>query len=79
MTHRYDFYDDEYDDKAAKSGRFWGLIAVGVAAVLALLMMAASRGPSDCDHITNSSARLACYDAVSSQQPAKGAAIPLRH
>ena len=44
-----------------------------------LLMMAASRGPSDCEHITNSSARLACYDAVSSQQPAKGAAIPLRH
>lgn len=79
MTHQYESCDDEYDDKAAKPGRFRGLIAVGVACVLALLMMAASRGPGDCEHITNSSARLACYDAVSSQQPAKGAAIPIRH
>ena len=78
MTHRYDPYNDQYDEDTAKPGNSWGLVAVGVAAVLALLMMAASRGPGDCEHITNSSARLACFDAATSPQPAKGAPVPSR-
>lgn len=78
MTPRFDPYDEKYDADRARAGHSWGLIAAGAAALLAILVMAASRGPADCERIADSGARLACYDAASSPQPAKGAAVPGR-
>ena len=66
MTHRYDLFDEEI----AK------LVSVGIISVVAILLMAGSHRPVDCQRIADSSARLACYDAASSPQPAKGAAVP---
>jgi len=74
MTHRYDLFDEEI----AKPRYHWPLVSVGIISVVAILLMAGSHRPVDCQRIADSSARLACYDAASSPQPAKGAAVP-RH
>ena len=78
MTHRYDLFDENFDDEIAMPRDHWPLVAVGIISVVVILLMVGSHSHGDCPHITNSSARLACYDAAASPQPAKGAAIPVR-
>ena len=78
MTHRYDLFDEKFDEEIANPRDHWPLVSVGIIAVVAILLMAGSHSPGDCPHITNSNARLACYDAAASPQPAKGAPVPVR-
>lgn len=76
MSPRYDPFNREYDEETAKPGPFWGLAAVAALALLAILILVSAGNSRDCEHISDSRARLACFDAAASAPPAKGAAIP---
>ena len=76
MSSRYDWPDHEIEDEAPKRASFWGLLALCVAGLLGVLMVASPDGNGKCKDIMNKDARLACFDAATHTQPAKGAAIP---
>lgn len=76
MSPRYEPFDREHDEETARPGPFWGLAAIAAAVLLGLLILASAGASRDCERITASDARLACFDAAASAPPAKGAAIP---
>ena len=78
MTHRFDLFDEEFDDEIASRRDHWPLVSVGIIAAVVILLLAGSGRQTSCQHIADSAARLACFDAAASPQPAKGAPVPVR-
>jgi heme A synthase len=65
----------DFGEVPAESEEPWAIVGLVIAIALGVLV-AASSGPSRCPGIAKDNARLACFDAAASVQPAKGAAIP---
>ena len=76
MSPRFDWPDQEFDDKAEKPDLFWVLIALAIAAFLGMLIAIDNSNGSDCRAIADGAARLHCFDAAAQAQPAKGAPVP---
>lgn len=76
MAPRFDWPDQEFQDKAEAPDLFWVLVAIGIAAFLGVLIAINNSGGADCRSIADQAARLHCFDAATQAQPAKGAQIP---
>ncbi|WP_147292584.1 hypothetical protein [Undibacter mobilis] len=71
---RYEELQDRFDAPDRGADVFWTLVIIGFALLLGALAVT-SNGKTDCLNVANDQARLACFDAAASPQPAKGAVI----
>lgn len=76
MSPRFDWPDQDLENKAEKPDLFWVLVAIGIAAFLGVLIAINNSNGSSCQSIADNTARLHCFDAALQTQPAKGAQIP---
>ena len=76
MAPRFDWPDQEFQDKAEPPELFWVLVAMGIAAFLGVLIAINNGSGAGCRSIADQIARLHCFDAAAQTQPAKGAQIP---
>ena len=76
MAPRFDWPDQELQEKAETPDLFWVLVAMGMAAFFGVLIAINNSSGADCRSVANQTARLKCFDAATQTQPAKGAPVP---